>query len=391
MSRSTAEWVIHFSGDDYWNSNHAVRHHLCRALHTRYQILWVNPIGNRFPSIRKKGFVGKIVRKLASIFKLLCRVDHGYFVVTPFTLPVFRSSAALKQVNQALFRLQLAAVLCCLRIRNPAAFHTTPLFAHMSAGLRVRRTVFYYADQYSLYRELTPAARHYVEELEAELQARADCILCCSHMILDRVSPVAGPRTRYFPHQVDYHKFAAAAGAGPSAVPRELVDIRRPIIGYYGTLTDSNDWDVIRYCAERRPHYHFVFIGHKGIAHAGVEHLPNVHFIGQQPYARIQEFGAAFDVAIMFWVRREWIKHCSPLKLREYLALGKPVVSTRIEEVEREFGNIVYCAETAEGFLDALDQAVSGQHQDRTGLGQKRVSQDRWENILPYFEEGDVP
>jgi glycosyltransferase involved in cell wall biosynthesis len=168
-------------------------------------------------------------------------------------------------------------------------------------------------------------------------------------------------------------------------VPQDLREIPRPIIGYYGTLTDSNDWKTIDYCAARRPQYSFVLIGKKEITSTGMEELPNVHFLGPRPYQQIGDYGAAFDVAFMFWIRRDWIKNCSPLKLKEYLALGKPVVSTRIEEVEREYSDIVYSAETPEEFLSALDAAVTEDNSERIQKGRDKVRGDSWDNIRPLF------
>jgi glycosyltransferase involved in cell wall biosynthesis len=164
--------------------------------------------------------------------------------------------------------------------------------------------------------------------------------------------------------------------------------ISYPRIGYYGSLSDSNDWGLIKHCAEKRPEYQFVFIGRKEIVDAGVEHLPNVYFLGKKPFEIIQNYGAGFDVAIMFWIRRDWIKHCSPLKLKEYLSLGVPVVSTLIEEVEKDYPDIVYSSETPEAFLTALDSAVKQDNSERIRKGLERVSQDTWNDIIPIIEGG---
>jgi glycosyltransferase involved in cell wall biosynthesis len=223
-----------------------------------------------------------------------------------------------------------------------------------------------------------------MEEMDRRLQVAADTVICCSRKIYENVAKqVPAEKLFYFQHRVDFGKFNKARR---DADPLDLREIPRPRIGYYGTLSDSNDWKIIQYCAEKRPDYQFVFIGRKDIAVAGVEHLPNIHFLGKKPFEKIQNYGAGFDVAIMFWVRREWIKHCSPLKLKEYLSLGVPVVSTPIEEVERDYADIVHSAETPEEFLSALDTALTQDNSERVQKGLSRVSGDTWSDIIPIIE-----
>lgn len=384
MSNSRNNWLIHFSADDYWNSNTAVRHHICQALNEAgYKILWVNPIGFRMPSLAKRGTFRKILRKLISILKFMRKVSSGWFVFTPLQLPLFRTSY-LSKLNQRILNVQISTCRILLRIHNSIVLYTTPTFASMIHCDRARRRIYYYSDQYTLYRELSDSERSWMERKDSDLQAASDTVICCSRNILDNVKKnVSADKLIYFPHRVDFVKFN---GADRGNLPEDLMRIPSPRIGYYGTLTDSNDWDIIRYCAKLRPNYQFVFIGRKDIANAGVEHLPNVHFLGKKSYEVIQNYGAVFDVAIMFWIRRDWIKHSSPLKLKEYLALGVPVVSTRIEEVEKYYTDIVYSTETPEEFLEALDNAIAKDNSERIRKGLKRVSADTWNDIIPIIE-----
>lgn len=384
MSSSQAKWLIHFSGDDYWHSNPHSRHHICRALHDAgYRILWVNPIGVRMPSLKKKGTAGKFWRKLQSLLKLLRKAEPGWFVVTPFVLPVFKKSR-LEAVNRILLRIQLSGCRLLLNIRNPVVLHTVPSFADTLSFLKPRRCIYYYSDQYTLYRELSDAERSRMEQRDGQLRTHADAVICASKKIYENaVGKVPSARLFYFPHRVDFKKFNEI---DRSSLPDDLACIPSPRIGYYGSLSDSNDWNVIHHCAEQRPAYQFVLIGRKEIADAGVEHLPNVHFLGKKPFEDIQNYGAGFDVAIMFWIRRDWIKHCSPLKLKEYLSLGVPVVSTLIEEVEKDYADIVYSAETPEAFLTALDLAVTQDNAERIRKGLARVSSDSWSDIIPLIE-----
>lgn len=335
------------------------------------------------PSLKKKGAGGKVWRKLQSLLKLLRKAEPGWFVITPFVIPVFKQSR-LETLNRVLLRVQLAVCRLMLGIRQPIVLHTVPSFADTLSFLKSRRCVYYYSDQYTLYRELSDAERFRMELRDDLLRREAAAVVCASKKIMQNAEKIVLPeRLFYFPHRVDFQKFN---NANHSNIPDDLQGIPHPRIGYYGSLSDSNDWKVIQYCATQRPGYQFVFIGRKDIGDAGVEHLPNIHFLGKRPFEVIQDYGAGFDVAIMFWVRREWIKHCSPLKLKEYLSLGVPVVSTLIEEVEKDYTGIVYSAGTPEEFLSALDEAVAQDNSERIRKGLERVSKDTWADIVPIIE-----
>lgn len=384
MNSSADKWIIHFSADGYGQGNAHGRHHICNALAADYRILWINPVGFRFPSLRRHGFWSKIFRKLRTLSSGTSSDRPGWVVANPVLLPVFTHSP-LQRINRWLLKKQLHRLMKRLDIRQPILFFSTPVFASATESLPEFPVVFYYSDAYSLYRELTARGRKYMHDCEQRILSAARMVLCCSRGIYNDVrTRTDSDKVLYWPHQVDAGRFLAAAER--KTVPDDLQAIPRPIIGYYGTLTDSNDWETLTYCAKKRPQYSFVFIGRKEIADTGIEGLPNVHFPGPRPYEQIGDYGAAFDVAFMFWIRRDWIKNCSPLKLKEYLALGKPVVSTRIEEVELEYSDIVYSADSPEAFLAALDAACEGDNSDRIEKGRNKVCNDSWDNIRPLFD-----
>jgi len=384
MNNFQAKWLIHFSGDDYWHGNPHSRYHICQAMHNAgYKVLWVNPIGFRMPSITKKGTSGKLWRKIKSVLKFLRKESPNWYVFTPFQLPIFKQSKILV-FNRLILNFQLSICKFYLKISHPIALYTTPTFASMVNHDSARRRIYYYSDQYTLYRELSISEKEWMEERDSVLQRAADIVICCSQKIYDNVAQfVSTEKLVYFPHRVDFNKFN---NVDKHDLPKELSNIPSPRIGYYGSLSDSNDWEIIKYCAELRPNFQFIFIGKKNIANTETEHLPNVHFLGDKPYALIQNYGAGFDVAVMFWIRRDWIKHSSPLKLKEYLALGIPVVSTLIEEVSTNYSNIVYSAETKEEFLEYLDYSTTNDNSERVKLGINKVKKDTWNDIVKFLE-----
>lgn len=382
---SSETWVIHFSADHAREGNPHSRHHITRALAERYRIAWINPYGFRRPSLWRGGLIRKAIRKFSHWAEGTRVSQDGWVIANPVQLPIFTRSR-WQPVNDRLLGMQLRRLCRRHGIRRAILLFTTPRYASAVRLLRPWPAVFYFSDAYSKHRELSAAEQVAMRTAEDELIRVSKRVLCCSTPLYrEMIARAEDPsKVALFPHQVDYERFRAARER--SSPPADVRAIPRPIIGYYGTLTDSNDWETARYAVERRPNYSFVFIGKKEIAHTGLEDRPNVHFLGFRPFETIPDYGAAFDVAIMFWVRREWIRNCSPLKLREYLALGRPVVSTFIEDVAENFGDIVPVAHSPEEFLAALDARVADPNPAAIQKGIARVREDSWRRILPYFE-----
>ncbi len=377
--------IIHFSGDDFWYANPRSRFHVMNAYHKiGYKILWINPIGIRFPSIKKKNFGRKIIRKAKSLSKLLRKYKENFYVYTPFLIPIFREGFVLS-LNKILLKTQLRVLKIILNIHDPIIFFTTPAFGYAFNYVKRNKSIYYLTDQYVLYRELTEKNKKYLEKFDKILYGNCDVILCSSSKIYSDMKSKREKAVYYFPHKVDFNLFQMAKNS--TDIPEDFKNIAKPVIGYYGTLTDSNDWDILEYCINNRPNYSFVFIGQKDILLPEIESKSNVFFLGKKEYQEIPAYGNLFDVSIMFWIRREWIKNCSPLKLKEYLALGKPVVSTYIEELELLYKDIIYISKNKEEFLYNLDNAVKGDNKARVVKGMETVKGDSWDSVPSLVEK----
>lgn len=171
----------------------------------------------------------------------------------------------------------------------------------------------------------------------------------------------------------DYLHFAT-----PSS-ERLLDEIKRPIVGYFGAIAPWFDVELLTRVASRRPDCSFVVIG--GVFDVKVDSLaalPNVHFLGQQPYARMPAYLRDFDVCMIPFVVNEITAATDPVKFYEYISLGKPVVSTHMPELE-PFADLLYLADDEEDFLRKLDLALS---EDDDALRARRIEVAK-ENTWP--------
>jgi hypothetical protein len=190
---------------------------------------------------------------------------------------------------------------------------------------------------------------------------------------------VSRPDAVLVPNGVDYRHFAGTHGEVPADIAH-LVDSGAPIVGYYGAVAEWVDYDLIEYAAAALPDYQFLFIGpdYDGSAlRAGAFELPNVTWLGPRPYQDLPNYLRQFDVATIPFVVNDVTHRVSPLKLFEYMAGGKPIVTPALRECARY--RAVLTAENAADYVSLLIKAVQlGQDQDHRSLLRRTARANTW-------------
>jgi len=160
---------------------------------------------------------------------------------------------------------------------------------------------------------------------------------------------------------------------------------KKPIIGYFGSIAEWFDNELIEYIAKKRPNLTFIFIGHTfGSNIQSLNKLKNVHFLGERPYSELPKFLHAFDVCLIPFKNVSLIAATHPVKIYEYLAAGKPVLTTYMKELE-PMKDICYIAKGKEDFLENLDFALNEEDKD---LIQRRIdfaSKNTWDHRINKF------
>ena len=141
-------------------------------------------------------------------------------------------------------------------------------------------------------------------------------------------------------------------------MPADTVGIGRPVVGFFGLIERWIDLELIDYLAEKRPDWSFLMIGRVAVPSDQLPSRPNIHWIGQRSYESLPAYGKQFDAAIIPFQLTPVILHANPLKLREYLAMGKPIVSVRTPEIEK-YADVVKICDSREGFLAGLDTVLA--------------------------------
>jgi glycosyltransferase involved in cell wall biosynthesis len=367
--------LVCFAGCDWWYHNRGLFcPQIIKRLAKDYRVLFVNSLGMRIPSLRKdRNALGKIVRKLRSIFRFLRKSDNGMYVLSPVSIPL-ASRLGRKLNNYSVF-LQVKLISVLLGFTSPVVYIGCPPALEIVKRIKSKRFMIY--ERTDIFEEMPGINKAYVASLDDELAAAADLVLYVNTALYEK-GLSKNKNSLLIGHGVDFDLFSRSFDG--ENVPEDIAEIKHPIIGFFGDVSDkTSDLKLLEFAAGKMPDMSFVFVGPVSTNVAALREYPNVHFLGQKPYEMIPLYGKEFDVAIMPWNNNKWIQFCNPVKLKEYLALGKPVVSMYYPEIT-PFKDIVYVATDYEGFVSRILEAVNERD---TGIAQKRrdrVRNETWDS-----------
>jgi glycosyltransferase involved in cell wall biosynthesis len=254
----------------------------------------------------------------------------------------------------------------------------TPMAMDFAAHLQPAATVFDCMDELSAFKFAPPE----LIENERLLMERADVVFTGGQSLYeakrDRHSNIHA-----FPSSIDTKHFNQARNVEED--PADQKSIPHPRLGFCGVIDERMDIEMLREMAALRPEWQFVMIG--PVVKISEEDLPkseNIHYLGGKDYKELPNYIAGWDVAIMPFAMNESTKFISPTKTPEYLAAGKPVVSTPIRDVVRPYGdkNLVHIAATAEEFVAACEKAMQEHSAEKIEKADEFLAQTSWDKTF---------
>ncbi len=178
-------------------------------------------------------------------------------------------------------------------------------------------------------------------EREKDLLRRSDIVLT-GGLSLYRNKLTYNPNTYLFPSGVEIEHYAAAANSANFNKPAEIQDLQGPILGYFGVIDERFDLTTLAYLAQTRPDWTILMIGPTlKIDPADLPRASNIHYLGMRTYNELPAYLAFFDVSLVLFALNDATKFLSPTKTLEYLAAGKPVVATPINDIVELYGEVV--------------------------------------------------
>jgi glycosyltransferase involved in cell wall biosynthesis len=368
--------IICFAHD--WGGDPTSKTHIMRILARRNRVLWVNSIGMRRPAASGRD-LRRILDKLAKGLQGCREVEPNLFVANPLVVPLPGWGLA-DRVNAGFLAATLRHLCQKHALQDPILWSFLPNVGRLLGRLKERLVIYHCVDEYSAF---SGVSRETIARMERDLVRRADLVLTSSERLCSERIEI-NPNTRFVTHGVDVGHFARALDAGLE-VPADLRDLPRPVIGFFGLLADWVDLDLVRAMAMARPRWSFVLVGKQATGVGAVRGLQNVHLLGQKPYALLPAYCRGFDVGIIPFRSNDLTLRANPLKLREYLAAGLPVVSTPLPEVAR-YRSFVHLAEGATGFTRAVTASLGERSPALDRARALAMESESWETRVAEIE-----
>lgn len=369
--------LICIGGEDWWYHNRGhFDFQMMRRLSRRWPVLFVNSLGVRMPSLADRSvFVERIKRKAKSLSRGVVRVEKNFYVFSPLAIP---GPFGSKISNWALApQIKLAARRA--GIRKPLLWVHCPAGADLIDRIDSVAVVMQRTDRFEAFPEGDPV--HLTEQINKIRKASDLVVYCAPHMAEEEKHIAARQLT--LSHGVEADAFITA-GRVKSDGPTDVAHLSRPRVGFIGGV-DAHTFDPELFVevVKRVPEAEFVLIGACSLPEGWCPHK-NVHFVGRRPYESIARYMAAMDVLIMPWNKSEWIKACNPIKLKEYLAVGRPVVTTDFEALG-PWRDDVRVANDGETFAAAVVDALKEPYHP-IGL-EERIRAETWDNKAAQLAE----
>jgi glycosyltransferase involved in cell wall biosynthesis len=361
--------IIAFAKD--WHEDPTSNHHVLRELAKTRRVLWLNSIATRTPKLSSGRDLGKIRRKLGEFARGPVNVENDLWVMSPLAIPLPGNETAAT-INRTVLRTTIRALRLRLGIGNFQLWTFLPNTAPYVGTLGEEAAIYYCVDEWSMFsylnREQTVAA-------ERALLGKVDAVFAINNALAEAKRKV-NPRTFVSPHGVDHTLFSRALAAD-TVEPADIASLPHPRLGFYGTLQDWVDFELIAHVARVRPHWQIVLIGQQLADVSAIASLPNVHLLGQKKHDELPAYCKAFDVGLIPYKIDERMTFVNPLKLREYLSAGLPVVSTPVPEVAR-FSNLARVAATKEEFVTACEQALKEISPEQRRARSEAMKNETW-------------
>lgn len=346
---STADW-----DNPFWTN----KQHMAAQLAQRgFRVLYVESTGLRRPTADRKDFL-RIVRRLLKGLRGARKQRDNIWVYSPVVIP-FHGWRIIRRINEAILTAFLRHYSSRLGFRDPIVWTYNPMSAEIAKDLRGSLIVYHCVDDLS---SVPGMATDAIRKGEADLISSADMVFTTSNSLMERCSAINPADTYYFPNVVDFEHFSR--GRRVVNIPEDLMRVPRPRIGFIGAVSDYKvDFELISYIAKHRPDWHWVLIGEvgEGQPKTSIEKLmiPNIHLLGPRSYETLPEYLAGFDVATIPAIINDYTQSMFPMKFFEYLAAGKPVVTTDLPSI-RDFSTACLVADSPEAFLRAIGEALEG-------------------------------
>ena len=418
--------IICFGGEDwFYHHPHSKTHLMKQFARAGNKVIFVNSISMGLPSLTNRDLLPKIGRKLKSYAKLSRTTPEGITVVSPPTLP-FHGNAAARKVNERLLVSQIGRLARRKGMSSPILWIAIPTAANIIGKLGESLVVYQVSDKYDANSEDHSIDPSKIREMHDYCISKADIVLYSGRKLLEEAT--LGREKSYLLEQaVDFDHWskvrdvaaglrtgngsdrvrstaestegkkssppyeggadAASADGVVLSIAREILEIPRPRIGYFGAIEPwLVDRELIKLAGQKHPEWTWIFIGNLARG-TDMAEMPNVRLIPPVPYEDLPRYAAGFDVCVLPWeTEHAFTSYGSAIKVREYLATGLPVVISPLPEYEH-MSDVLRIARSRVDFIKKVEDALAEDDPSLADARQDAVRNGTWEARAEWVSE----
>lgn len=269
------------------------------------------------------------------------------------------------------------------RFQSPLLWYYSPMDAAWSLGYFNSRGIIYDCmDELSLF---AGAPAELVEQ-EARLIKNADIVFAGGKDLSEKKREQHS-NVHFFGCGVEYQHFAQAQDSS-KPLPADVAELPRPVIGWFGVIDERMDYDLVKEMAEARPDWSFVLVGPVvKVDPASLPQAPNLYWVGQRDYKELPDYCRAYDVCMMPFALNDATRYINPTKALEYLATGRPVISTPVNDVVSQYTGTIAIAKNAQEFVRAIENALENDQSQHIAAGVSRARECSWESTVAQMEQ----
>ena len=363
-----------------WDSMIQREQHLMMGLSQSYRILFIDP-----PLSFLTLILGKIRGKKWTLRSRLHRVNDQLIVYTPPAFPAFSQNLSWVHSLNTKLLISLARSLSkeysfnnyILGVGNPFLGDTVKAFSPLFS--------YYDCSDNYLTSPRLKGAKKMLKKLEEDLVRSVDLVFCTSIGLMEAKSPL-NQNCFLIPNGVDFPSFLK--GPFVSGTPSDIKEIRKPILGYIGLIDERLDVYALSGLAKERPDWSIVMIGpaiSKNVTSA-LRNIPNLHLLGEKRYDDLPKYLKAFDVCMIPFRVDDFTRKIYPTKLHQYFGMGKPVISSRLPDLEQFGPNIGFYSDVKE-MEEAVERALMEDSVEKVLERRRIASENTWDRRVAAIVE----
>ena len=350
---STADW-----DHPLWTNKQHVASTLASMGH---RVLYIESLGLRKPMLTRSDRL-RIKKRFKRIFEGLRLVQDNIWVMSPFSIPGLNNSA-LRFINEKLLIKMIKISITKLGFSNIVLWTYNPTVSYLIKNLPYWKSVYHCVDDIS---EQPKMNKRWLQDEEKKLLNSVDMVFTTS-LTLQKEKSQINKKCYYYPNVADYEHFHRACVESFNR-PADLPPVGKPILGFIGAISKyKQDFQLLLFLAQQCHDCNIVLIG------SGDEDLSkifgsynNIYLLGMKPYGDLPQYLSFFDVALLPCCINAYTDHMFPMKFFEYLAAGKPVVSTDLKTLQ-DFSSYCYLAHQYSDFVNAIRIALQASEKKKMG------------------------